>query len=152
MKDINELKDQVNTKTINFILLTLATAGIYFIIWLNENHKKIDRITNSKTADHNYIVWLAVCSGLGGLLSSTGEEITTTIGVILSIAYLVLCVIWAFRAKVALQEYCLNNFKIDLRMNSFYVFIFTAYYINYCINDLPEAHRKQQILNSHQNN
>jgi len=61
-----------------------------------------------------------------------------------SVLYLVL----AFKAKSAIQEYALNIHKIDLRMNRFYTFIFTIYYINYCINDLPEVKRKQDILNS----
>ena len=64
----------------------------------------------------------------------------------LTIASWVLYIVWSFKAKAALQEYALNEHKIDLRMNAFYTFIFTIYYINYCVNDLPEAKRKQEIL------
>lgn len=150
MSNISELKDAINTKTANLVLLTIATGGIYLILWLNENYKIIDRVTKTKTADHNYIVWVAVCSGLSSVFSSMGEEITAAIGGILAIAYAVLCIVWAFKAKRSLQEYCLNEFKIDLRMNGFYTILFNLYYINYCINDLPEAQRKQQILSSRQ--
>jgi hypothetical protein len=58
----------------------------------------------------------------------------------------ILEIVWAFKAKAALQEYVLNEFKIELRMNAFYTFGLTVFYINYCINDLPEVLRKNQIL------
>lgn len=83
---------------------------------------------------------------LGGALGNTGDNALILIGSLLSLAGAVLYIVWAFRARAALQEYALNEHKIDLRMNGFYTFIFNVYYINYCINDLPEALRKQQIL------
>lgn len=146
MSSITELKDQINTKTINLVLLAIVTAGIYPILWLYENYKIIDKETKMRTADNTYIIWIAVCAGLSGLFSGTGEEIMDVIIGILTIASMVLYIVWAFRAKKALQEYALNDHKIDLRMNGFYTFLFTIYYINYCINDLPEAQRKHQVL------
>ena len=68
------------------------------------------------------------------------------LGIILTVGIFVLYEIWAFKTREALQKYALNEHKIDLRMNAFYTFFMTVYYINYCINDLPEEQRKQQIL------
>ncbi|MCP3944021.1 MAG: DUF4234 domain-containing protein [Desulfobacteraceae bacterium] len=146
MSTITELKDQINTKTVNLVLLSIATAGIYPLMWLYENYKIINDKTNIRTADDAYIIWMAVCGGLSGAFSGTGEDIMDLISAILAVASAVLYIIWAFRAKKALQEYALHEHKIDLRMNGFYTFLFNIYYINYCINDLPEAQRKQQIL------
>lgn len=146
MSTLTELKDQIDTKTVNLVLLTIVTAGIYPILWLYENYKIIDKKTEIKTASDTYIVWIAVCVGLSGAFGSTGEETMDVISGILSIASAVLYILWAFRAKKALQEYLLNEHKIDLRMNAFYTFLFNIFYINYCINDLPEVQRKQQIL------
>ena len=146
MSTITELKDQINTKTINLVLLTLATGGIYPILWLYENYKIIDKKTKIRTADDTYVIWIAVCVGLSGVFGGAGNEIMDVISWILDIASGVLYIVWAFRAKKALQEYALNEHKIDLRMNGFYTFLFTIYYINYCINDLPEVQRKQQII------
>ncbi len=146
MSTITELKDKINTKTMNLVLLTIATAGIYPILWLYKNYECIDNITKIKTANNTFIIWLAVCVGLGGAFAGTGEEIMDVLAGILSIASWVLYIVWAFRTKKSLQEYALNEHKIDLRMNGFYTLLFTVYYINYCINDLPEAQRKQQIL------
>ncbi|MDQ7015774.1 MAG: DUF4234 domain-containing protein [Gammaproteobacteria bacterium] len=150
MSTITDLKDQVDTKTLNFVLLSIATAGIYPILWLYNNFRVIDNVTGAQTANNNFIIWIAVCMGLSGAFSGNGDETLDVIGGILSIAGGILYIVWAFRARKALQEYALNEHKIDLRMNGFYTFGFNVYYINYCINDLPEAHRKQQILSSHQ--
>lgn len=147
MPNINELKDQINTKTTNLVLLSFATAGIYPIIWLFNNYKIIDKVTNSTTATEAYIIWIAVCFGLGGTFSAVNEEIIAILGGILTLASSVLFIVWGFRAKKTLQEYALNVHKIDLRMNGFYTFLFNIYYINYCINDLPEVQRKYSVLN-----
>lgn len=146
MSSITELKERVNTKTWNLVLLAVATAGLYPLLWLWQNHTIIDQVTQRQTANTTYLIWLAVCIGWGGALGNTGDNVLILIGSLLSLAGAVLYIVWAFRARAALQEYALNEHKIDLRMNGFYTFIFNVYYINYCINDLPEALRKQQIL------
>lgn len=146
MSVITELKDKINTKTVNLVLLTFVTAGIYPILWLYTNYSVIDAITKKRTADNTFIIWIAVCVGLGGALAGSGEDFLDIISLLLTIASSVLYIVWAFKAKSALQEYALTEHKIDLRMNGFYTFLFNVYYINYCINDLPEALRKQQIL------
>ncbi|NYR13117.1 DUF4234 domain-containing protein [Pseudoalteromonas sp. MIP2626] len=146
MSTITELKDAINTKTLNLVLLTIATAGIYPVIWMFLNTQKLEKITSKKIADNTFLTWLAVCVGLGGAFSNLGDEILDVIAGLVTIASWVLYIIWSFRAKSALQEYALTEHKIDLRMNGFYTFMLTVYYINYCVNDLPEAQRKQQIL------
>jgi hypothetical protein len=146
MSSITELKDSINTKTLNLVLLTFVTAGIYAIIWMFINTPKLEKLTSKNIADNTFLIWLAVCVGLGGALVGTGEESLDVISGLLTIASWVLYIIWAFRAKSALQEYALTKHKVDLRMNGIYTFFLTIYYINYCINDLPEAQRKQQIL------
>jgi len=146
MSTITELKDTINTKTLNFVLLTIATAGIYPIIWMFVNTIKLEKTTKTKIADNTFLTWLAVCVGLGGSFSNQGDYMLDIIAGLITIASFVLYIIWSFRAKKALQEYALTEHKVDLRMNGFYTFIFTVYYINYCVNDLPEVQRKQQIL------
>lgn len=150
MPSITDLKDTVNTKTVNFVLLSIATGGIYPILWMYKNSPKIASITNKAISDETFIIWLAVCAGLSGALSGSGEESLDIISGILAIASGVLYIVWGFKARSALQEYALHEHKIDLRMNGFYTFIFNVYYINYCINDLPEVKRKQEILSGNQ--
>jgi hypothetical protein len=146
MSTITELKDITNTKTINLVLLTIATGGIYTILWMYKNYDPISTITKNQIFDSVFIIWLAVCVGLGLTLARTGEEALDIIGVLFVIGSWVLYIVWAFKAKSSLQEYALNEHKIDLRMNRFYTTIFNIYYINYCINDLPEVKRKADLL------
>ncbi|MBF4258445.1 MULTISPECIES: DUF4234 domain-containing protein [Vibrio] len=149
MSTITELKDVVDTKTLNLVLLTVATGGIYPILWMYKNCSILESVTKKKISDSVFIIWVAVCVGLGSALAGTGDEVLEAIAGLFTIGSWVLYIVWAFRAKTALQEYALNEHKIDLRMNAFYTFLFTVYYINYCINDLPEAKRKQDVLSGH---
>jgi hypothetical protein len=146
MPTITDLKDKIDTKTINLLLLNIATMGIYQILWLYKTHRIIDSITKTRTADDTFVIWLAVCVGLGSYFIRTNDSTLITLGIILSIAASVLLIIWAFKARESIQEYILNEHKIDMNMSGFYTFMFTIFYINYCINDLPESYRKQQIL------
>ena len=146
MSAINELKDKLNTKTLNFVLLGLVTGSIYNILWMNKATQIIAESTKTKLVDNTYIIWVSVCLGMSYLLSGTGDEIVSILSGILTIASMVLHVVWAFKARAALTSYALNEHRIDLKMNAFYTIIFHVFYINYCINDLPEAERKQRIL------
>ncbi|MFL1527055.1 hypothetical protein [Pseudomonas sp. O230] len=146
MSTINELKDKIDTKTWNLVLLSIATAGIYLILWLYKNSKVISDTTKVRLVDDVYIIWIAVCVGLSGTFSNLNNVALDFTSAVLGLAGGVLYIVWAFKAKKALTEYALSEHKIDLRMNAFYTFLFNVYYINYCINDLPEEQRKQQIL------
>lgn len=146
MSTITELKDAINIKTLHFVLLSIATIGIYPILWMYRNTPVLESITKNKIFNDAFIIWIAVCAGVGDVLTGTGEEVLDIIALLFTIGLSVLYIVWAFKAKSALQNYALNEHKIDLRMNAFYTFLFTVYYINYCINDLPESKRKQEIL------
>jgi len=146
MQNISDLKDAINTKTIDLVLLTIVTAGIYPLMWMFKNQGIINKITNKEFSGDKFIIWIAVCAGLSMTLQFTGEDALDVISQLLSLASSILFIVWAFKAKSALQEYALNTHKIDFRMKVFYTLIFNVYYINYCFNDLPESKRKQDIL------
>ncbi|MGB3917914.1 MAG: DUF4234 domain-containing protein [Thiothrix litoralis] len=46
MPTITDLKDKIDTKTINLLLLNIATMGIYQILWLYKTHRIIDSIND----------------------------------------------------------------------------------------------------------
>ena len=146
MQNISELKEKINMTTWKLVLLTIATCGIYPILWLTIHYKTINTVTKKPTIDTTYIIWIGACIGFSNGLKGTYNETLNLLVLFLSVAGYVLYVVWAFKAKNALQEYALNEHKVDLRMNPFYTILFHIFYINYCINDLPEAKRKQQIL------
>ena len=60
MSAINELKDKLNTKTLNFVLLGLVTGSIYNILWMNKATQVIAESTKTKLVDNTYIIWVSV--------------------------------------------------------------------------------------------
>jgi len=41
MNDMNSLKNSLDTKVLNFVLLTAVTGGIYPLMWLFLNQRKL---------------------------------------------------------------------------------------------------------------
>ncbi|WP_339010149.1 hypothetical protein [Aeromonas popoffii] len=146
MSTITEMQNKMNIKTLNFALLGLVTGSIYNVLWLNKANRVIGDTTKIKLVDSAYIIWLCICLGLSYMLSGTGDEILDVLSGALTIANLVLHIVWAFKARAVLMAYALNEHRVDLKMNAFYTVIFHVFYINYCINDLSEAERKQRVL------
>lgn len=146
MSAIHDLKDQVNIKTSTLVLLTVATAGLYPLLWTWQNTRVIESVTRIAVVGRTYLIWMAVVAGWAGVLGGVRDKDVSVFGGLLSIALAVLYIVWAFKAKKSLEEYALKEFRVDARMNSFYTLALNIYYINYCINDLPEAQRKQQLL------
>ncbi len=140
------LRYQPFKKTLHLVLLSIATAGIYPLVWMFINTNKVESITSKKIADNTFLIGLAVCLGLSSAFSGSGNDAIAVVAGILSLSSLALYIIWAFRAKAALQEYALTEHKIDLKMNGFYTFLLTIYYINYCVNNLAEEQRKKDVL------
>lgn len=142
-KSTLELRDKINTKTLNLVLLCIATVGIYPLLWLYRNASIIDEVTGTKTVDDIFIIWIAVCAGLGSFFGSFGNETTNAISGILVIATSVLYIVCAFKMKTALLKYANQDCNIDFSMNAIYTVFFTIYYINYCINDIAASGARQ---------
>lgn len=156
MNDINLLKNNLDTKVLNFVLLTAVTGGIYPLMWLFLNQRKLTEAMKDNFVDNNYPLWIAIATGLGWFLSdfsyeiSDKETILDHIATLLSFAYVVMYIVWGFKAKTALQAYVLKVFKFELKMNVFYTFIFNIYYIVYCINSMESDYQKHKIIFSQQ--
>jgi len=153
MTSITTLKDQLNTSTTHLALLSIATAGIFPVMWLYRHVRDIEDVTQAKISSDTFLIWLAACTGIGLALRTVGSdndtlEAITGVGSLLQLAAGVLWCVWGFRARKALQDYALHQHRIELRMNAFYTLIFHVFYVNYCVNDLPEAARKKAILSS----
>src|SRR5699024_11560729 len=68
------------------------------------------------------------------------------IATLISLVWIILTIIWAFRARAALQQYALTQFRFELKMNPVWTFLFHIFYINYCINTMPESLAKHRII------
>ena len=162
MSSITTLKEKLATPTLHLALLTLATGGVWPLLWLYKNQDTLMQETGQRFSSSVLIIWMAVCFGLGALLRPyTSPQIDPlnytlhtpvviiAISGILSIALMVLYIVWAFKARTALQHYALTQFQLELKMNVFWTLLFSVYYVTYCINALPDALAKQQILRAH---
>lgn len=157
---ITSLKNKLNTSTWHLVLLCIPTAGAYLLMWLYKHQDTIMTEVGQRFSSRAMVVWMAVCMGISLSLKvmfplqlddygySINDTATTMqgIAVLFSLAWCVLTVIWAFKARAALQQYALTQFRFDLKMNAAWTFLFHVFYINYCINAMPEAMAKHQII------
>ena len=157
---ITSLKDKLNTSTWHLVLLSIASYGIYPLMWLYKNQDAIMQETGKRFSSQSLIVWMAVCSGLSITLKllfplqvdeygySADDTAMTLYGLatLISLAWIVLMVVWAFKARAALQHYALTQFRFELKMNPVWTVLFHVFYTNYCINAMPEALAKHRII------
>lgn len=148
MSSLNTLKDRLATSTWKLVLLTIATAGLYPILWLAQTTQLLREETKAQIVANWYPVWLIGVAGWVSALYSTRDRSLGEFAAGLSLGMAVLYIIWAFKAKSALEEWAIATHRVDPKMNSFYTLFMNIYYVNYCINDLPEEERKQKILSS----
>lgn len=130
------LSNAINSKTLIFFLLSFASVGVYLVLWVFKTYPIIDRVTGAKTADEHYVIWIAICLGLYGLLGNTNDDALVMIALLLFLGYQTLLILWAFRARKALQDYAIRDLGITLTLNPFLTFGFNVYYINFSINKL----------------
>lgn len=146
MASLNDIKDQLATGTGKLVLLTLATAGLYPILWLAQTTHLLREQTQTQVVASWYPIWLIGVAGWVSALYSTRDRDLNEFAAGLSLGMAILYIVWAFKAKKVLEEYAINQHRVDPKINSFYTFFLNIFYINYCINALPEEQRKQQTL------
>lgn len=148
------LQQAVGLKTLHFVLLTLVTAGIYPIMWLYKNGRIIEQVTGEKIVSNAYVLWMAFLAARvavnTGVVPYAFSDDTATFSTVASlfmwiasyIALGVMFIVWAFKAKRALEAYAARELGMQWQLNSAWTFILSLFYINYCINDLPAARQR----------
>lgn len=157
---ISSLKEKLNTPTWHLVLLATATYGIYHLMWLYKNQDTIMDEVGQRFSSGTFIVWMAVCSGVSVMLNllfpvqvdqygyayDSSAQMMAGLAFLISLAWIVLTIVWAFKARASLQQYALTQFRFELKMNPAWTILFHVFYINYCINAMPEALAKHQII------
>ena len=157
---VSTLKEKLNTSTWHLVLLAAATSGIYPLMWLYKNQDTIMDEVGQRFSSGIFIVWMAVCSGVSVMLNllfpvqvdqygyayDSSAQMMAGLAFLISLAWIVLTIVWAFKARAALQRYALTQFRFELKMNPAWTILFHVFYINYCINAMPEALAKHQII------
>ena len=159
-QNVASLKNKLNMSTWHLVLLSLVTNGIYLLMWMYKNQDVIMTEVKQQFSTRIFIIWMAICTGVANIIFiyfpvqvdrygyayDSSAETIAGIGAILSIAWTVLTIVWAFKARAALQQYALTQFRFELKMNIAWTILFHVFYINYCINAMPEALAKHQII------
>jgi hypothetical protein len=140
MNNASDLKKEMNMTTGMLVLLNIITLGIYPVIWMYKHAKVANAIVGDQLYSDLFVTVQAVLVVLNVLCLFTGYG--SIFGLIAGIVW----VIWAFKAKNILTTYAAKQLGIDLRMNSVWTFFFTVFYVQYCINDLPNAAARQTAL------
>ncbi|MEY1581279.1 DUF4234 domain-containing protein [Providencia manganoxydans] len=151
MSDINYLSKKLNTTTLQFVLFTILTAGIYPVIWLYKTSQLIETETQQVVIHPYYYIIASMLLGwemvLGDarLVMSMGSDFYG-FSMILSKVYFIVLIVWAFKAKSILQMYYLKMHGVDIKPNAFYTLIFSVYYINFLINSISEIKEKSDLV------
>ncbi len=155
MQHPDYLKNTVNTSTGFLAIATLLTGGICIPMWQYKNTPVFEQIQGSRLFHPFYLIILAMFLSFY-LISITSEnEDTVVIAIFSLLAYTGMQIFWAFKIRSVLETYALQQLRVQLPMNSFYTFIFHVFYINYCLNDLPNVVNKSRMasaLNTHPQN
>jgi len=138
MKKITELENVSKTKTLNFVLLSIITGGVYPLMWMFRYGKGIEKITNQKIADDLFIIILAASVGLSYVLKTQGVQSLVMVSGVMSIVSWAMYISWSFKAKTAIEKYLLSEHDMPLKLNTLYTILFTVYYINFSMNKLAE--------------
>lgn len=142
------LSQLVHVKTVWLWFLSMATFGIYLLLWLYRNARTIEQVTKAKLTGDAYILWMAFLLACNiATRGSDPQDAYSALFILLlnsitGLALFIMLVVWAYKAKRALESYAREQLGIHWHLNAFWTFIFNIFYINYCINDLPDAYRR----------
>lgn len=136
-----------NVSMLNFVLLTIATLGVYPFIWMAINLEKLNEVVPAKPIKILDIVILAAMWAWSQRITTVTDvtENEAVIGVagLICIAVLIAIPVYQFFKIVkpfveGVDRVLLSEHKIDLRPNKFFAFAFGYFYIVYTINQVPQ--------------
>lgn len=144
MSDISTLKNKINTKTFPLLLLGLLTGGIYLYIWMYKTFTALEEVTHFKTMSPAFFACYLTIIGSIGYLGLVPLFFALALIGVLIILFMILTLLWCFRARRALRAYALVEHNFELRMGLVFTGLFGFYYVNYCINALPRDKQKHE--------
>lgn len=65
-----------------------------------------------------------------------GDWISISLNILFILIFLIIYFEWIFKITHGISEYTKNTYGIHYQTNDFLAFIFSIFYINYCINDI----------------
>lgn len=145
-----EIKKENNLGTGKFVLLNIFTINIFFAYRISVMTDVIRSFSGERIASEAFKYVMFVCVAFYilffGSNLSTGADDDSFAAFLLSLAFSGMAIYWAFQAKTKIELYCLKELGFPYKMNGFYTFLFSAFYINYCLNDIQNESIKHEYL------
>lgn len=147
-----EIKQNNNLGTGKFVLLNIFTLNIFFVDRISVMTSVIKSFSGDQISSDRfkYIMQILVAGYILFFGSSigVGDTADSTISTLFSLAFAGMAIYWSFQAKSKIELYSVKELGFSYKMNSFYTFLFNAFYINYCLNDLSDEAIKNKYLKS----
>jgi hypothetical protein len=121
-----------------FVIVGILGVGIWPVVYLFKRASKINEAVGKEVIASWVPVTLLVMLIISLVCRFFGEsDDIQGLGVLLSLAMGVIYIVWAFGAKKTLESLVIDTWGIrSYKLNGFYTFFFTVFYIVYCLNDL----------------
>ena len=136
-----ELKKEINLSTLNFVIFSIITLGIYNLLWLYKNNQIISKKLELNFISNGLIIILSVLYAIQISIPDgchkKEKAIALLFGLLITLIILMIETVIAFKAKTIIEISVKNIYNIELKMNGFFTFLFSLFYINFYINKLP---------------
>ncbi|OOF37926.1 hypothetical protein BKK49_10810 [Rodentibacter rarus] len=168
MYQVDQPQDRIST--LNLVLLSFVTCGIYSIIYLWRMIPSLIQYTQKSFKYRDFLLAITICLGVSILMTSFSYEMAMTfvndylegidsesdfseymLGVqvfdllasFLTLASGILYIILSFKLRAFIEEYAKEK-KINLSTNKVMTFFFSIFYINYLINQTLTLEENQK--------
>lgn len=142
-----------------FVLYTVISCGTYPLLWLVANLSALNSVViNTKKIELFHVVVLAsLWSWASYLIGFRNSDTPSEVDLYISLTNFALNIsfmIYAYMVVVkpfiiGLDEKLLKEYKIDLRPNMIWAFIFSYWYIIYALNKVDDIAKRAEVINSH---
>lgn len=139
--EVFQISRDNNIKTPRLAALVIATAGLYFIIYLSHLERIFDKHCGSNLGKKKIVLSYMISWGWFAYFGQFGSA-ASAISFVLWLVSMSLLIYWSFTVKKLLEDYALFKVKTVLKLNAFYVVFLNVFYICYCLNDLEEVKKR----------
>lgn len=121
-----------------FVIVGLLGAGIWPVIYLAKRAKKINEALGVELIAQWLVTTQIVllCVTLVCRIFGSSDDIAD-LSLLTSLAMGIVYIVFAFKAKTLFEHIVIDQWGVrGYRLNAFYTFFFTVFYVVYCLNDL----------------
>lgn len=147
MKNIQTLSNISGISVRRFIFLSVITAGIYPVLWLNNTQNKFFDVFENKSWDSSLPTLISVIPFAAFVLSLlTPESAHGLVCFLAIVTYFVAWVHWSFKVRYDIISFAAIQYGLKLDINVGLTFLLGPVYIIHCINKIPLEYGIKEAL------